>query len=198
MILLRPDCLVFELSDGQLLPCSAETMALELIVEIPPTLQTGIIRDAACAVVHYFRTELGRSEVSVGEFAAALRKVLHGFGFDVEEIGDIPSAEAASSSPAGGEPVALRRSDVDLAALERACGGAGELGFYQHLRSDLQDRLKASPELLVYRGLRDCTMRLCSSRRWSGRCQLLSEEILDYLRACLRGRSPDCLLCVHR
>ena len=73
MINLRPDCLVFELSTGEQVPCSAEELALELVLGPGVTLDPEVIRNAAAAVLHYFKAELGRHSVSVVELIASSR-----------------------------------------------------------------------------------------------------------------------------
>ena len=77
MIHLRHDCLVFEFPTGELIPCSAEEIALELSLEEGQSFDPEILKNAAAAVLHYFRFELQRQEVSLHEFAAALRRVLN-------------------------------------------------------------------------------------------------------------------------
>jgi hypothetical protein len=52
------------------------------------------------------------------------------------------------------------------------------------LRQEIQDQLRASPARLHLTGLRDCVKQLVGTRRWSGRCQQLSDQIVDYLRQC--------------
>ncbi len=42
-----------------------------------------VVRHASAAVLHYFKHELQRQFVSVGEFAVALEKVLRSFGLSV-------------------------------------------------------------------------------------------------------------------
>jgi hypothetical protein len=83
MIQLNPDCLVFQTADGDYIPCSAEFVTLELIGDAADLLDPELIQDASAAVLHYFKYELGRTHVSVGEFSMALEKVLRGFGLSV-------------------------------------------------------------------------------------------------------------------
>ena len=63
MIQLHPDCLIFETSSGESIPCSAEVVTIELVGD--SKLDPEIVREAASAVVYYFRHELGRDNVSV-------------------------------------------------------------------------------------------------------------------------------------
>src|SRR5436190_22294220 len=85
MIQLHPDCLIFETSSGESIPCSAEVVTIELVGD--SKLDPQIVREAAAAVVYYFRNELGRDNVSVEEFSRALQKVLCRLGYDVTAPG---------------------------------------------------------------------------------------------------------------
>ena len=41
------------------------------------------LRHAAASVFHYFKIELAREAVSIGEFSVALEKVLHHLGYTI-------------------------------------------------------------------------------------------------------------------
>ena len=172
MIQLRSDCLVFETAAGHSIPCSAELVTIELIGETAGLLNPEVVRNAAAAVLHYFKQELNRNTVSVAEFSQALEHVLRGFGFS------LTSAEASI------EPTA--DPGVDLVRLASDSGKGFELVFFPRLRDHLREQLKDSPRMLRCRGLRSCVKQLAGARRWSGRCELLSDQIVDYLRQCLQ------------
>lgn len=208
MIHLRHDCLVFELPDGGLIPCSAEDIALELTLEEGQDFDPEVLKNATAAVLHYFRSELDQQEVSIQEFASALRRVLKNFGFKVAECEAAPAAAphafpATSSTqppPLSAQPSHAPRSvEIDLGSLEQSSGAAGELQFYQLLKTDFQERLNARPEIIVCHGLKSCAKNLCAARRWSERCQELSDNIVEFLRACLREHSGIArpVLCVR-
>ena len=72
MILLRRDCLVFETSEGNL-PLPAEEVTMEIIGDAIEILDEETIRQAAEAVLFYFKEELGQTTVSIAEFTAQLR-----------------------------------------------------------------------------------------------------------------------------
>src|ERR1041384_1215785 len=72
MILLRRDCLVFKKPDGESIPAAAQEFAVELIGEALGLLDEEVVKNAAQAVLHYFREELGQTTITVGEFSAAL------------------------------------------------------------------------------------------------------------------------------
>src|SRR5258708_5992489 len=84
MILLRPDCLVFKKPNGDSFPSSAEEFAVELIGEAVGMLDEDIVRNAAAANLHYFKEELGRTSVTVGEFSTALEDTLRKLGYNVK------------------------------------------------------------------------------------------------------------------
>jgi hypothetical protein len=179
-------------------------MALELVVGPGQWLDPEVLRNAAAAVLHYFKAELGRTSVSVAEFSTALRAALSKLGFKVTDPATTPAgpSPAPLAAPAGmpvdAPPTAAREEEADLDTLQQASGDAGELHFFQSLRADLTRRLQHMPSVIVYRGLRRCAQRLCASRRWTHRCQTTSDQIVDYLRACLQraGAGGRCVLCV--
>ena len=83
MIQLQSNYLVFRMSTGELLPCSAEAVTAELLGDTLNLIEPHTIQEALKAVVYYFREEHEETSVSVDQFSSALGKVLQGFGFDV-------------------------------------------------------------------------------------------------------------------
>ena len=49
MIQLHTDCLVFETSDGEAIPCSAEDVTVELLGDAARALEEQIVEEAAAA-----------------------------------------------------------------------------------------------------------------------------------------------------
>src|ERR1700677_2701568 len=106
MIQLKSDCLIFQTNDGEQVPCSAEWVTFELLGQGSELVDPEIVRHASAAVLHYFKHELQRQSVSVGEFALALEKVLRSFGLSVH-------ADCQTQPPAphgGGTPLPLCQS----------------------------------------------------------------------------------------
>ena len=148
MIQLHPDCLIFRTSSGESIPCTAESVTIELIGESVEELDPNVVREAAAAVVFYFKHDLGREQVSVEEFSRALQKVLDKLGYEV-----VPSTED--------EPVKEGKATIlNLPALASASGKGFELFFFQRLRSELQEGLRRSPQELRFQGLRSCVKQL--------------------------------------
>lgn len=185
MIQLRTDCLVFRMPAGDSIPCAAAELAFEFVGDTAVDFDPDILRNAAVAVLHYFREELGQQTVAVADFAQALAEVLRQFGFPVE----------TANTP---DPVPSRVVDADLRQLACESGKGFELAFFPRLRTELETHLRGSPRLLRFTGLRSCVKQLSGARRWSGRCQELNDRIVDYLRACLAAAAPagDCALVV--
>jgi hypothetical protein len=177
MIQLNPDYLIFQTVQGENIPCSAETVTIELIGEAADSLDPGVVREAAAAVVHYFKEELGRDYVSVAEFSEALQKVLNNLGLTVSG----PDQETASSNP-----VAI----FDLEELASEAEGAFELVFFARLREEMRTSLSAAPGLVHFRGLRSCVKQLLGRKRWNESCQSLNDQIVCYLRECLSTEHP--------
>ena len=84
MIALAYDCLLFQTSNGESIPFSAEMISVELTGEGIGEFDPEFLKHAASAVFHYFKHDLKRVTVTVGEFAGALEKVLRGFGLQSE------------------------------------------------------------------------------------------------------------------
>ena len=94
MIALQSDCLIFQLTNGESIPCSAEMISVEIVggSDDFDALDPKMLRHATASVFHYFKTELERESVTVGEFAQALEKALQGLP---------PVCWASSTSVAG-------------------------------------------------------------------------------------------------
>jgi len=187
MIALISDCLLFRLASGESVPFSAEMISVELVGDVAGKFDPEILHHATASVFHYFKNELGRETVTVGEFAGALEKALRGLGFNVSS--DEP--ESRHERPGIGE--------ADLLMLARESGESRELFFFPRLRGELRAQLRRTPRLVRFRGLRGCVKQLAGARRWGLRCDRLEEQIVEYLRGCL-GAEPeqaDCALVVE-
>lgn len=183
MIALRSDCLMFELANGESIPCSAEMICIEVHGNYADLLDQEMLRHAAASVFHYFKIELARESVTVGEFAGALEKVLRGFGLTLRAgMVDAPSLETI---------------EMDLRLIARETSGSFELLFFPRLRNELHNQLQRSPRVLRFRGLRSCVKQLAGARRWSGRCEKVQEQIVEYLRGCLSAEENRCALVVE-
>jgi hypothetical protein len=169
MIALATDYLVFQLATGESVPFSADAISDELMGESESTYDPELVGHAANAVFHYFKHELGYQTVTLGEFAAALEKVLDGLN-----LGGRGTVERAKL---------VRESD--LCALARDCGVGGELVFFPRLREELGRHLHGGCRVIRFCGLRSCVKQLSGARRWSVRCQMMQEQIVEYLRKCL-------------
>lgn len=171
MIQLHSDSLVFEVSGGDKIPCSVEKLTIEILADSLDHIDPQVIQQAAAAVLHYFKDDLGRDNVTVGEFTTALERVLQGLGFQVEgSTITKPSEEAVA--------------EVDLAHLAASHGTGLELDFYNSLRQSLREALVTTPRVVRFSGLRPCAKRLARVRRWCPKCTQVSDEIVGFLRAC--------------
>jgi hypothetical protein len=184
VIALAEDFLVFQLSSGENIPFSSEMVSIEMMGEAAGDFDPEFIQHAAASVFHYFKHDLERQTVTLGEFAEALEKVLGGLGFQVH------SADTTNAVTATG--------DADLKRLARESGHGCELVFYPRLRDALREQLRQSPAMIRFHGLRGCVKHLAGARRWSPRCESLQEQIVEYLRQCLTAevREDRCALLV--
>lgn len=175
MIQLHPDYLCVKDSGGTATPVAAETLAFDVVTEAGGSVDPEIIRQAAAAVLYYFKSELGYSTVTLSEFATELERVLRAFGLN--------AAVSATEEPC------LRLARYDLRALALDAPAEMELLFFPKLRTTVQRTLRDAPQVLQFVGLRGCVKLLLGARRWSRRCQAFSEEIVDFLRRCFRQES---------
>ena len=170
MIQLHTDCLVFETSEGESIPCSAEDVTVELLGDAARDLEEQIIEEAAAAALYYFKKELGRTVVSVGEFTIALERILRGFGYKVKPIHDETTTNQT------------RETETDLHNLAHQAGEGLEMVFFCTLRDQIHADLHGKPELLRVKGLRKAVSKLTGAKQWSPRCQKLKDQIVEYLR----------------
>jgi len=182
MIALHSDCLMFQLANGESVPCSAEMICVEVHGNSAGLLDQEMLRHAAASVFYYFKVELARETVTVGEFAGALEKVLRGFGLTIR---------------AGMADAPLETIEMDLRLIARELSGNFELLFFPRLRNELRSQLQRSPRVLRFRGLRGCVKQLAGAQRWSGRCEKVQEQIVEYLRGCLSAEENECALVVE-
>src|SRR5689334_23924713 len=175
MIALGQDFLVFRLATGESLPLSAEMVSADIMASGPQAFDREFVDHAASAVFYYYKVELGRQTVTLGEFAETLEKVLK--GFKLENPG--PAAKCR-----------LHVQEADLSQLAESGGGC-ELFFFPRLRDELRHQLKECPRVLRFRGLRRCVKRLAGARRWSTRCQCLQDRIVEYLRECVSAEKRE-------
>jgi len=185
MISLASGCMLFELTSGESIPLSAEMISVEVMGDAVGRLDPDIVRHAASSVFYYFKRDLARRTVTVGEFAEALEKVLVGLGFQLD------NTETTSVSP--------ESAGADLRRLAHESGDALELSFFPRLRDELRTQLRKSPRVVRFRGLRGCVKHLARAQRWSSRCQNLHDQIVGYLRGCLgaEARETKCTLVVE-
>src|SRR5438046_1463073 len=123
----QPDYLFLQSATGESIPVSAEMISVELTGQTPEWLDPEFIQHAAKAVFHYFKHELRRRTMSLGEFAGGLEKVLAGLGQAVR----VPAAV----------PPEARVLESDLHQLVIESGSSGELLFFPRLREDLRRHL---------------------------------------------------------
>ena len=175
MILLRNDCLVFEMSNGDKIPCAASTVTVELMGSAVEQVDREIIEHATAAVLHYFHHDLQRTEVTLSEFTQALETALRGMGLNV-------TCDMSEKT--------TRIANSDLRVLASESGKAFELGFFTRLRDQVRHELRLAPEIIRFFGLRSCVKQLAGAHRWCPRCERLSDQIVEYLRGCICRENP--------
>lgn len=180
MIQLHTHCLAFEQPGGGAIPCSAEEITVEVLGEAASGVNSEIVRNAAAAVLHYFKHELGRDSVTMGEFISSLEKVLLGFGLEIKSFNPINLLQDAQGV-----------AETDLRTLAGQTGADIELDFFPRLREELRVQLEHSPRVVRFSGLRPCVKRLAGRKRWCPCCHRLSDQIVGYLRECLNQQHAE-------
>lgn len=182
MIWLGSDYLMFQMPSGESIAFSSDAIAVEIVDETEGELDANMVKQAASAVYHYFKHELGRQSVTVREFAQAMEKALDGF-----EI----SIVSAKHQRSGGCV-----AEADLCRIAQDSGRGFELTFFPRLRSELRTQLVVAPSVVRFTGLRRCVKELTGAKRWSLRCTALEEQIVGYVRGCLCTDAADagCML----
>lgn len=174
MIQLHNHSLVFETADGDLIPCDAEEVTIELIGEAVQQLDPNLVRQAATAVLHYFRNEREQEVVTIREFTHALEEVLRNLGLTV-----LGGKSAGKSG---------KILEADLCDLIEIDGSATELAFYGRLSREFGKLLSQSPSMVRLTGLRACVKHMIGARRWSKRCVESSDQIIIFLREFMNHR----------
>lgn len=181
MIALGADCLVFENSAGEAVPLSADMISVELSGDTSKCMDEDAVKQAAKAVFHFFKHDLGRQTVTMAEFAEALEKALGTFQ-SVPAESDLPPVHAS-----------------DLLGLARESAEGCELFFFPRLRDELKKQLERTPPILRFSGLRCCVKQLTGAQRWTLECRSLEDQIVRFLRECLRTEAGarNCSLVVE-
>ncbi|MCU0789188.1 MAG: hypothetical protein MUC91_13560 [Verrucomicrobia bacterium] len=182
MIWLGSEYLMFQMPSGESVAFSSDAIAVEIVDETEGELDANMVKQAANAVYHYFKHELGRQTVTVGEFAKAMEKALDGF-----EISIVSTQRPRTASSV---------AEADLCKIARDSGRTFELTFFPRLRDELKLQLLSSPNVVRFSGLRDCVKELTGAKRWSSRCAAMEEQIVGYVRECLNtdAAKAGCML----
>jgi len=181
VIALAAECLLFQLSNGELMPFSVDMLSVEILGSAAGCFDSDFVTHAAKAVFHYFKHELDRHVVRVEEFSGALEKVLKGF------VKPATASFQDSSAPCL----------IDLCRLAQESGDSWELLFFPRLLEELRCQLGQSRRVLRFHGLRGCVKRLAGAQYWCPRCRTLEEQIVAFLRGCLgadSGAAPVAML----
>ncbi len=176
MIALRDDCILVAQADGGFLPCSAEELTVEIADDAAGMVDEEALKQAAAAVMHYFREELERTTVTLAEFTNMLTRVLKGLGLNAEISGQVVPGEE------------IRFADLRTLAVGE--GVAGELEFCQRLRTLLREQLAAGPVRLEILGLRGCVKRLAGRKHWCPACERTAAWVLELIRGWYAQEAP--------
>ena len=171
MIQLHTDCLVFETSDGESIPCSAHDVTVELLGDAVNEIEPALITEASEAVIYHFKIDLGRGSITVAEFTFALERILRGFGYKVMAADENDPGETTRDA-----------TETNLHDLAHQAGEGLEMVFFCTLRNQIHADLHGKPEMLKVKGLREAVHKLTGTKNWGPRSQKLNDQIVDYLR----------------
>jgi hypothetical protein len=176
MIQLKDDCLLVQQPGGNYAPWNPSQLTLEFVGAAADSLTEETLQQVAKGVLYYFKEELGKTTVTLGEFAEALARALNGLGYSAE------IAEISPPTPQTGEPAPRKIRTADLRELAYEAGKFGELEFFNRLRMKLRQQLEDPPPLVEFHGLRSCVKMLTGRKHWCQACEQLEEQILQLLR----------------
>ena len=134
-----------------------------------------MLRHAAASVFHYFKIELERETVTVGEFSLALEKVLRHLGYTIH---------AGESGTRSRHP--RNRSRPARARIRRQ---PGTFFLPAPARRTCATSSASRRASLRFRGLRGCVKQLAGARRWSPRCEQIAGSDRGFLRGCLTAET---------
>lgn len=186
MIALRDEFLLVAQEGGQYIPCSVEHLTFELAGTAAHQVDPEWMKQAAAGVLHYFKVELGKSHVTVAEFASALSKVFNGLGLTAEVSSIDPAIPSSLEIPT---PRVVWRGDLRAIAIESAT--LGELAFRQALLSQLSAALESDTQTVEFSGLRGCVKLITGRKHWCPECRKWSAWIVDLLRSWLSEKAAD-------
>ncbi|MDP0489438.1 MAG: hypothetical protein Q7Q71_00120 [Verrucomicrobiota bacterium JB023] len=140
------------------------------------------INDIRDGIVHYLENKCPLRLLPIEELYARMQRML-------ERIGCEAIAKQLSILT---PPVTL-----SLARSARQVPAGFELGFFQRIRDELDALHQLGTEEVHFTEIREATLILVGSKRWSPTCEHLMGEILAFLRMTAEQNStPDSQLCV--
>ena len=185
MIALQSDCLLFQLANGESIPCSAEMISRRNHRRRRRPARTRNAPARRRLRVSLFQNRTRTRNRHRRRICPRARKS--------PAPSRLHHPRRRHRRPAG------EASDTDLGRLARESADSLELFFFPRLRDELRAQLRQSPRVVRFRGLRGCVKQLAGARRWSHRCEQLQDQIVDYLRDCLTAEpeQTDCALVVE-
>ena len=185
MIALQSDCLLFQLANGESVPCSAEMISFDITGTSCGLLDPETLRHAAASVFHYFKEELGAKPSPSANSPSRWKKSC--------------AASASSSAPAASNRIRRARARPTSAGSRANPPTAWSCSFSRACAANSAPSSGQSPRVVRFRGLRGCVKQLAGARRWSHRCERLQDQIVEYLRGCLTAEPEqnECALVVE-
>jgi hypothetical protein len=166
MIDLREDVIFVKRDNGRCAALTLDELARQITTH--PTIgviEMWVARQIAHAVLHYFRSDLGREVVEQTELNDVLQLVL-------ERCTEVIDRD---------EPSPTFSADLRKLAIE--AGHGSELVFFHNLGSTLRQLRDHRAKVIQFTGLRACVKVLAGTKIWSKSCRRLEHDILTFLRS---------------
>jgi hypothetical protein len=185
MIQVQPDCFWIQTEKGDLIPCSPDSIAIEILGNETPLLDPEVVKQAVHAILYYYQNDLGRNSITIAEFTQSLEEALK----SVEGISKKPILETE-------DKIILQ---MDIAGLAERANSGFELLFFNELRQVMTEKLASKPHIVQCVRLREGIKMILHQNHWNHKCQQLSDQVVAYLRSLLKTHPdrPSCALIIR-
>jgi len=185
MIQVQPDCFWIQTDKGDLIPCTPDSIAVEVLSNESILLDAEVVKQAVHAILYYFQHDLGRNSITVSEFTQSLEEALK----SVEGLAQMAECDAAKKV----------MEQLDIASLVHASNCGFELMFFNQLRQVMTEKLASKPHVVQCIRLREGIKTILGQNHWNRKCQQLSDQVVDFLRSLLKNHPahPACALIIR-
>jgi len=127
-----------------------------------------LAEDVSRGVEAFLRNHFEGTVIDVDDLFARIRETLENLG-----LGEM----------AGNLEVSPPQVKISLTDLARRAGDGYELAFFNLLEARFRSAMQGGVSKVNCYGLQNCVKNLTAAQRWTRRCQLLEDEIREFLHA---------------